>query len=183
MKQCAHHGWATPILKGLRSDRRGATLVEFGFIVIPLIAIVLAVVQVAITLFTQQTLETATEKTARLVMTGKNRADNTTQAAFKTLVCGKLPSFVNCTDVMVDVAAFPTVAAADTSNPTITYSNGVPSNSWSYNPGGDGEIVRLRIMYLASSAAGPLNFTVANQPNGKRLMIATLIFKNETTST
>ncbi|MFD1107576.1 TadE/TadG family type IV pilus assembly protein [Sphingobium olei] len=183
MKQRAHHELAKPSLAGLKSDHRGAALVEFGFIVIPLIAIVLAIVQVSITLFTQQTLETATEKSARLVMTGQNRAGNTTQAQFKTVVCGKLPSFVKCSDVMVDIAAFPTMAAADTSTPTITYNNGVPSNSWSYDPGDDGEVVRLRIMYLASSAAGPLNFTVANQPNGKRLMIATLIFKNETTST
>jgi len=166
----------------LATDKRGVAVVEFGLIVIPLIAIILAVVQMCVTLFIQQTLETATEKAARLIMTGQNREANTSRANFKTLVCSKLPSLVPCSDVMVDVAAYSTVSAVDTATPTITYQNGTPNNSWSYDPGEDGEIVRLRVLYLAPSAYGPLNFTLANQPNGKRLMLATMIFKNETTS-
>lgn len=166
----------------LRRDDRGVTIVEFGLVAIPLFAIIVAVVQLSITLMTQQILETATEKAARRVMTGQNRSDKVTASAFKDQICKQIPALVPCASLMVDVASYPSLASVNTSNPAITYSKGQPSNKWSYDTGSDGSVVRLRLIYLAPSSFGPLDFTLADQPDGKRLMIATSIFKNESSS-
>lgn len=166
-------------MSDLKRDSRGATIVEFGFVIIPLIATILAAVQTCIMLFSQQTMETASEKVSRLVMTGQAQAANMSQTAFKTLVCSKLPSFIPCSSVMIDVTAYSAISLVPTQNPVLTYSNGQVSNSWNYDLGEEGEVVRMRIMYLAPSAFGPLGFTLANQPNGKRLMVSTSVFRNE----
>ncbi len=163
----------------LGRDRRGATLVEFGLVVIPFLALILAVVQTCITLFTQQAMDTATEKVARLVMTGQARASAMSRSAFKTAVCERLPDYMDCGSVMVDLTAYSAISEADVSPPVLTFAQGKPTNNWSYDLGEGGEVVRVRIMYLAPSVMGPLGFTLANQPNGKRLLISSAIFRNE----
>ncbi|NIJ16458.1 TadE/TadG family type IV pilus assembly protein [Sphingobium vermicomposti] len=169
-----------PKLTQLAQDVRGAAIIEFAFVAAPLIALILAVFQTSISLFTQQTLETAAEKVGRVVMTGQASSANMTATQFKNLTCSKLPSFMPCSSVMIDVNAFTSISSISTSKPNITYDNsGNVSNSWKFDLGDQGDIVIMRIMYLSPSAYGPLGFTLANQPNGKRLMVSTLVFKNE----
>jgi Flp pilus assembly pilin Flp len=163
----------------LKRDSRGVTIVEFGFVAIPLVATILAAIQTTIMLFTQQALETTSEKVARQIMTGQAQAAKMNQTQFKAEVCKKLPSLIPCSAVMVDVAAYSAVSMVGTANPTLTYSGNNVTNSWDYDLGEEGEIVRLRIMYLAPSAFGPLGFTLADQKNGKRLLVSTSVFRNE----
>lgn len=169
-------------LTHLAKDVQGATIIEFAFVAAPLIALIMAVFQTSITLFTQQALETATEKVGRVVMTGQASSAKMTAADFKKLTCGKLPSFMPCSAVMIDVNALDSISSIDTKKPTISYDkNGNVSNNWTFDPGEQGQIVIMRIMYLSPSTYGPLGFTLANQPNGRRLIVSTLVFKNEST--
>lgn len=163
----------------IRGDSRGAVIVEFGFVIVPLIATILAAIQTSILLFSQQAMETASEKIARLVMTGQAQGANMTQNSFKALVCETLPSFMPCSSVMVDVTAYLDISLVDTQTPALTYNRGQVSNSWNYKLGGQGEIVRMRIMYLAPTVFGPLGSSLSNQPDGKRLLISTSVFRNE----
>jgi Flp pilus assembly protein TadG len=166
-------------MRNIRGDSRGAVIVEFGFVIVPLIATILVAIQTSILLFSQQAMETASEKIARLVMTGQAQGANMTQSGFKTLVCNTLPSFMPCSAVMVDITAYSDISLVDTQNPSLTYTNGQVSNSWNYKLGGQKEIVRMRIMYLTPTIFGPLDSSLANQPDGKRLLISTSVFRNE----
>lgn len=167
-------------LTHLAKNVRGAAIIEFAFVAAPLIALILAVFQTSITLFTQQTLETAAEKVGRVIMTGQASSAKMTATTFKNLVCSKLPSFMPCSAVMIDVNAFASISSISTSKPNISYDNkGAVSNKWNFNLGDPGQVVIMRVMYLSPSTYGPLGFTLANQPDGKRLMVSTLVFKNE----
>ena len=64
--------------------------------------------------------------------------------------------------------------------PTITYSGGNVSNTWSYTTGSAGDIVIVRVMYLWPIATGPLGFNLGNQgSSNKRLLVATSVAKSE----
>ena len=161
-------------------DRGGATAVEFALVAAPFLAFLIATLQTGIVYVCDSALEIATEKAARLVLTGTVQGQALTQQQFLSTVCSKLPSILYCANVMIDAQVYSSFSGANTSTPTITYNpNGTVSNQWNYNLGGPGDIVVLRVIYLLPVVGGPLNFTLANAAGGKHLSMATAVFKNE----
>ncbi|MEO5865660.1 MAG: TadE/TadG family type IV pilus assembly protein [Sphingomonas sp.] len=153
---------------------------EFALIIVPLAALMIAILQTSLAFFAQQTLETTAEKSVRQLMTGQAQQANMTQAQFKTLVCSKLPSFMTCSNVIVDVQSAASFGAVSTAPPTLTYdASGNITNSWKYTPGGAGAINVAKIMYIWSVQSGPLGFDISTMSSGKRLLIATAVFKTE----
>lgn len=164
----------------LARDTRGSTLVEFAFIVGPLFALLIAVVQTSLVFFTQQSLETVAEASVRQLLTGAAQNSNLSQAQFKSLVCSKLPAFMTCANVMIDIRVASDFSTANTSAPTLTYDkNGNPTNSWTYSPGAPGEITVARIMYIWNVQKTPLGFDLSTMSNNRRLLVSTSVFKTE----
>lgn len=167
-------------LAGVWTDRRGTTVVEFAIVAAPFLALMLATFEVALTFFAQQGLETAAEVSSRSIMTGTAQKANTTQAQFKALACKQLPPFLSCSNLMVDVQKASSFSAINMASPVLTFGkNGQVKNSWSYTPGGAGDIVILRLMYIWSTPLGPLHLNLSNLSNGRRLLLATSVFKSE----
>lgn len=169
-----------PTRDRLATDRRGVTAVEFSFIVGPLIALLIAILQISLTFFAQQNLETVAEKATRALMTGSAQASKLSQSGFKTLACSKLPGFMQCAKLMIDVQVANSFSDAAAPLPTITYdAQGNPNNSWRYDPGTPGSIVIVKTMYVWNVAQGPLGFNLSTMSGGRRLLIATSVFKTE----
>lgn len=155
-------------------------MVEFALVATPFFAIVVALLQTALVFMGQACLEETAEKASRLILTGSVQTSGLTQSQFTTLVCSNLPSLLKCPNLMVDAQVASSFSGANTATPTLTYdAQGNVTNTWQYNIGTSGDIVVLRLIYLMPVVGGPLNFTLTNQPNGRRLMMATAVFKNE----
>ncbi len=168
------------VRRNFQRDRSGATAVEFALVAAPFLALIIAALQTGIAYVSDSALEIATEKSARLVLTGTVQGQAQTQQQFLATVCSKLPSILNCANLMVDAQVYSGFSGANTSTPTLTYNaNGTVSNQWNFNIGGPGDIVVLRVLYLLPVVGGPLNFTLANAAGGKHLSMATAVFKNE----
>jgi Flp pilus assembly protein TadG len=174
----APRGYA--VARALRC-RSGAAAIEFGFVAAPLFALLVGILQIGVVFLAQQQLETAVEKSARTVFTGGAQKNGVTQAQFASALCAHLTVLFNCSQVMVDLrSAGDEFSAADTSVPTFTYDvAGNVTNSWSFDPGGAGKVVALRVMYQFPVVGGPLNLALANLGNGKRLLMATAVFRVE----
>jgi hypothetical protein len=52
-------------------------------------------------------------------------------------------------------------------------------NDFTYNPGGPGDIVVVRLFYQWPVYVALLGFDLQNMAGGKRLLIATAAFRNE----
>ena len=153
---------------------------EFALVATPLAALMVAILQTSLTFFAQQNLESVAEKAVRQLVTGQAQKANTTQAQFKTLVCSKLPIFMKCANVYVDVQSATSFSNANTAPPTLTYdSNGAVTNAWVYSPQGAGAINVVRIMYAWQVGAGPLGFDISTMSSQRRLLVATSVFKTE----
>ncbi len=164
----------------LARDRRGAAAVEMALVATPFFALLIAALQLGIFFLSQSALEVATEKSARTVLTGTAQTSGLTQQQFLTSVCSKLPSILNCANLMVDAQVYASFSSSNTSAPTITYNaKGAITNQWQYNIGGPNDIVVLRVLYLLPVVAAPLSFNIANISSGRRLLMATAVFKNE----
>lgn len=164
----------------LHADTRGAVAIEFAFVIIPLAALMIAILQTSLVFFAQQTLETTAEKSVRQLVTGQAQKTSMTKEDFKTLVCSKLPAFMKCTKVYIDVRSATSFAAATTGAPTVTIdSNGNVATAFGFSPGGAGTINIVRIMYVWDVRGGPLGFDLSTLSNNKRLLYATSVFKTE----
>lgn len=164
----------------LATDARGSTAIEFAFVAGPFIALLIAILQTSLTFFAQQNLETVAEKAGRQLFTGTAQSSGMTQAQFRDSVCSKLPVFMKCANLMVDVQVATAFSNANTATPTLTYdSSGNVTNPWVYKPGGPGEITVLKTMYVWDVQSGPLGFDLSTLSKGKRLLITTNVFKTE----
>ena len=167
-------------VRALARDRRGATMIEFATVAGPFIALILAGIQTSLVFFSQQLIETVAESSGRTLMTGAVQIAGTSSAQFKNDVCTKLPDFMTCANTYVDVRTSTDFASVSTAPPTLTYnSSGGVTNAWAFDRPGGGKIAVLRVMYLLPVAGGPLGFRLADQPNNRRLLIATSVFRTE----
>jgi Flp pilus assembly protein TadG len=161
-------------------DLDGATLIEFAILAPIFIALLLGIFQVSIVLFTQQLMQTAVEESARMIAVGAPQKANKTQAAYRTDVCGKLPGFIKCANIIIDVRNASTLPAlrASTVAPTVN-SAGVVTPGSRYEPGGPGTYNMVRLMYVWSVVAMPPTFNLADAGPGRKMMVATTIVRVE----
>jgi Flp pilus assembly protein TadG len=171
---------ATPLLRNFVNDRRGSVVVEFALVVTPLIALMLAILQTSFVYFAQQNLETTLEKSVRQLVTGTAQKAGLNQAAFRTSVCSNLPNFLQCDNVMIDVRTVAAFSGASVSKPTLTFdADGKVTNTWNYQPGTEGSITVVTIMYIWATQKGPMSFDLSTMSGNRRLLHATSVFKVE----
>src|SRR5262249_10311567 len=128
----------------------------------------------AIVFFAGQTLETAVADSARLIMTGQAQAQGFSQSAFKEQVCARIYGLFDCSNgIQVDVKTYPAFASINLAPPLDA--NGNFQNNMTFQPGGPGDIVVVRLYYQWPIYVSLLQ----NMAGNKRLLIATAAFRNE----
>jgi Flp pilus assembly protein TadG len=166
--------WVRRLLR--RQD--GSAAVEFGLVAAPFLAMVFAIMETAVVFFAGQALETAVVDSARLIMTGQAQSQGFDAAAFKNAVCAKIYGLFNCqAGVFVDVKTFTSFSNVTLNNPVDA--NGNFQNNFSYQPGGPGSIVVVRLFYQYPVYVSLLGLKLTNMSGGKRLLAATAAFRNE----
>lgn len=177
----------------ISADERGATAVEFSVVAVPFIGIVMAIFQTGLVLFTSEGLEAAVGDASRAIMTGQVQSGSmTTIAAFRDqMLCSPtaprvriLPSYIDCSKLIIDVQQAATFAGSDTSRNF--YTNSSPS----FEPGGAGCVVVVRVAYPLPIIFPILTATGVNtagqvtQGGGlKYMLLSTSVFRNEPFST
>jgi Flp pilus assembly protein TadG len=156
----------------------GATVVEFAMVATPFLALLVALFQSALVFFAGRVLDETVEAASRVIMTGQSQSSS--QANFASYLCGQTYALFTCGNFMINVQNYGSFASASTTTPTLTFdANGNVTNSWNYNTGGANDIVVVQVMYQWPIVLGPLGFNLSNLSNGNRLMVSTIVFKNE----
>jgi Flp pilus assembly protein TadG len=158
----------------------GGAAIEFALVSVPVVALVLAILQVGLIYFAQEALESAVEQSGRLVLTGQAQAQGLTQSQFATALCNNSPGLFTCSNFMIDLQPASSFANANVGQPTLTFNaSGNVTNTWQYNPGNPGDIMVMRVMYQWPVFLGPLSFNLSNLPNNMLLLMSTSVFRNE----
>lgn len=181
---------------GFSSDRRGTTAIEFGLIMVPFLGLLLGIFQIGILFFTSEGLDGAVEDAARNIYTGQAQAANITTAdAFRTTyLCPAsgprlLPSFIDCTKLIIDVRTATSFASADTA---LDFYKTASTNQFCPGPPGSTVIVRVAypmpviipiIIGTNTQSVGILRAGMVNDvpgnPGWKQLLLGTAVFVNE----
>jgi Flp pilus assembly protein TadG len=165
------------VLRRFRRSRRGSAAVEFALVAPVFFALLFAIIETAIMFFASQVLETITQDSARMILTGQAQTAAYTQAQFQTYVCSQIPALFTCGNVYVDVESYSSFTTVSINSQIDASKNFI--NNMQYSPGGPGDIVVVRLFYQWPLFVTGLGYNISNLSGNQRLLSATAAFRNE----
>jgi Flp pilus assembly protein TadG len=165
------------LLRRFRRNRRGSAAIEFALVAPVFFALLFAIIETAIVFFAGQVLETITQNSARMIMTGQAQTGGYSQDQFHTYVCSQIPALFTCANVYVDVQSYTTFTSVTITDPIDGSKNFV--NNMKYLAGGPGDIVVVRVFYAWPLFVTGLGYNISNLSGSSRLLSATAAFRNE----
>ena len=176
-------------LGGFGRNSSGAAALEFAIVAGPLLALLFGILAVGLVFVANMTLENAIEQGARLIRTGEAQSQGFDAARFRTEVCKHLTGPLSCAGLKLDVRTCSNFGGCQLTDPLDSSGNLKSALSLSYAPGVGGDVVIVRAFYewdfLAMLPIIPvgdnqsIDTRLSNMPNGDRLLIATVAFRNE----
>jgi len=184
-----------PRRRNLLRDEGGVTAIEFGLLALPFFSILAAILETSIVFLAGQVLDSAVQDVSRLVRTGQAQQASMTPARFKELVCDRLYGlFPNCTDLYVDMRVVGTFDEVDMTPPVnwtcdprkVGETEAQAAErcaAWtrpeSYVPGTGTSIVAVQVYYKWPVIVPFGGLGLRNLPDGRRLIGAATVFRNE----
>lgn len=155
----------------------GSTALEFGVIALPFFLLLVSIFEVAMVMFTQSELQSATQEAARQIRTGAVQANGDPESAFMNVLCAELVAAIDCNgQLVVDARAYDSMADVDT--PPFFGPNGAPSGN-QFNGGNAGQTVVVRAAYTWPIMTPLLTPFLSNNGDGGRIITASTVFRNE----
>jgi len=165
------------LLRRFRRNRRGSAAVQFAFVAPLFFGLLFAIIEVALVFFAGQVLETITQSSARMILTGQAQTAAYTQAQFATYVCSQVPALFDCNNIYIDVESYSSFQTVSINSQIDASKNFI--NNMKYCPGNSGDIVVVRLFYQWPAFVTGLGFNLSNLSGNKVLLSATAAFKNE----
>jgi Flp pilus assembly protein TadG len=169
------------------TDRRGVVALEFGLVVFPFLAVLLATFEVGFVRYENELLVSAVSDAVRALRTGiaQGNANVTSASSFiSNYVCvASKPNAVynnfDCSKLVVDIRPVTSFASAD-------MSNGFIGTATKFCPGAAGQVSLMRIAYPLP-AIFPLNLfdpavhtiTVGGQTGNYHVLLGSALFQVE----
>src|SRR5215471_7674630 len=85
---------------------RGSAALEFALVAPVFFALLFAIIETGIMFFASQVLETVTQNSARVILTGQAQKANYTQTQFAAFICTQVPALFNCSNIYFDVQSY-----------------------------------------------------------------------------
>jgi Flp pilus assembly protein TadG len=165
------------VFRRFRRNRTGSAAVEFALVAPVFFALLFAIIETGIIFFAGQVLETITQDSARMILTGQAQTAAYTQAQFQTFVCSQIPALFTCSNLSIDVESYSSFSSVTINSQIDGSKNFI--NNMQYNPGGPGDIVMVRLFYPWPQIVTGLGYNITNLSGNKRLLVATAAFRNE----
>jgi Flp pilus assembly protein TadG len=158
----------------------GVSALEFALVAAPFIWLLCAVFETGLMLFAEYVIDNGTAQAGRLIRTGQVQTRGLSQSEFKSLVCGEMTSFLDCSSKLyVDIRHFPNFQSIDLPpsrngdqlSPQVT-------TGAQFQPGNPLDVVVVRVFYDWKLFTPGVTL-LANLANGRRVLAGATVFRNE----
>lgn len=148
---------------------------EMALIAPVFLLLIFGVIELGTMLHLNTVLDGAVQDAGRVIRTGAAQQSASALTTFRTKLCDKLPSAVNCASVATDVRAFPNFNAV--SLPPALGAGGTPSTT--FIPGTAGSIVTIRALYRYEFSTPFIGHLLSGDGSNGRWLMSTIVFRNE----
>ena len=167
---------------GFARDERGATIIEFALLAFPFFLIVGAILETSVMFLSGQILESAVQDVSRLIRTGQAQGTIVSADQFRTRICDRLYGlFSDCSGLHVEVQSVTDFSSVSITPPVdfTCKTNCNWTRSEDYTTGSGSSIIVVQVYYKWPVILRMGDLTLANLPENKRLMSASMVFRNE----
>jgi Flp pilus assembly protein TadG len=162
----------------LRRDQNGATAVEFALLIGPLLVLLMGIMEVSMQYFVSAALDSAVQRTARLIRTGQAQAQNMSVADLREEMCANILNLFDCSSnsyLLVDTLDDFTTPAY----PLPVEANGQFVSAVTFEMGSGHSYVMVHGYFQFSPLFNVFGALSPGLSNGKRLLVASALFRNE----
>ena len=156
----------------------GVIAVEFSFVALPFILLVVGTLEMAIMFASQSLLDGATGNASRLIRTGQLQEEGDPQAAFAQAVCNTAQALMNCDDLQFQVISVDDFEDAD-DLPDASFDEDGNLEDQAFDPGNENDVVLIRVVYTYNIATPMFQPLLTNMGNDKRIIMSTVVLQNE----
>jgi Flp pilus assembly pilin Flp len=174
------------VLRRFLKDRRGAIAVEFAIVGPPFLLLLLAIVELALTLFTQTLMDGATRESARLIRTGQVQTGTTTAAqlaTFQTLLCQNMSALMSVStcdnNLIINAQTFSTFQSLAFTPCTKNNGAGGGGTACQFGPFNPKQIVGVQVSYNRKSLIAWVGKYLTVGGSGFTNLVTTVIFMTE----
>ncbi len=167
------------MLRRFKRSKDGATAIEFGLIALPFFTLTFGVAEVAMLGLAQTSLDFAVTNVARTIRTGEAQAAGATGVDIQEDICEGFSSLlaIDCANLFIDVDVYPSFADVENENPVVDDEFQV--GNFGYDPSVGSDIVVVRAYYRWQVLTPLFERIFANVSNGDRILVSTMMFRNE----
>jgi Flp pilus assembly protein TadG len=174
-------------IKRARRANGGAAAIEFAIVGPAFLLMMFSVIETGMVLFAGEILTHGVAQASRQIRTGQAAASQMTQGQFRQLVCGEVDYLLSCDadKLYLDVRSFSSFGGTSFPPPLDAGGNIDPAATNNFQPGvsgnigGGSSIVLVRGFYEWQLFTPMFGQFLANMPGNKRLLSASVAFKNE----
>ncbi|MGB8818661.1 MAG: TadE/TadG family type IV pilus assembly protein [Rhizobiaceae bacterium] len=158
-------------------NKEGSTAIEFALLALPFTALVFAIIESSIAFTAHQVTANAVEDVARDIRTNVLPAG----ANIRDLICARMQVLVakTCPDLYIDLGDYAKYDQVPLTLPFNPVTGDLDSSGFGINRGGPGSIQQLRVFYKWPYYTDYIAGKLAQLPDGKTLIFATLTWQNE----
>ncbi|MCC5982557.1 MAG: pilus assembly protein [Oceanicaulis sp.] len=171
------HHYYRRLSERLRRDRKGATAVEFAIVALPFFALMAAIMETALVFFATIMMEHGLAQSAREIRTGQLQVSGGSAASFRDTLCSRTGPIIDCGRVEFDVRTLASFGGAP--GLPLDGDGQLDGNAMGFAPGDAGDIVMVRAFYEWQLIMPNLGLGLSNMSGNKRLLTATIAFRNE----
>jgi Flp pilus assembly protein TadG len=162
--------------------RRGSAAIEFAMVIVPFFLLTFGLAEVAMIGFAQTSLDFAVSETARQIRTGQAQMGGVSEGEIRDRLCQDLNNFIVMTcdaNLYLDVDRFSSFVDANNNNQGPIQNNQFQPTGMGYSPGAPSDIVVVRAYYRWRIMTPLLEPVFQNVSGGQRILVSTMMFRNE----
>lgn len=160
-------------------ERRGQAAVEFALVAAPFFFIIFGLMEICLIFIMSTVLEHAVSDASREIRTGQAQEAGFSEVEFRKSICDKMFGLMGCdSNLHLDVKRLSSFGTADLESP-IDADGNFDDGNFDFQPGAANDIVAVRVFYEWSLVTPILSAPLANLANGKHLIQASTVFRNE----
>ena len=170
--------------KQFAGDTNGATAIEFALFSIPFLFILIGIIEMGLMFTAATLLQGATDDAARLIRTGQAQNSGSAQTMFEDMLCDKVSIFIPCGQLMYEVIRIDdedgfsgASTNANIAQPQIDADGNLQIGE--FDPGEENSLVLVRAAYRYPLMTPFIAPFLADNNDGKRLLMSTAIVQNE----
>lgn len=159
-------------------EKRGAAAVEFALVAAPFLVLLVGLLEVCLIFIATTTLEHGAAEASRRVRTGELQQSGASAEAYKQIVCDNTFGLIDCGKrLRVDVRVFDNFENTSGNDPIAD--GKVNEDDLQFNAGQGSDIILARVYYEWNIITPVIGKPMANLDGDKRLLQASVAFRNE----